>query len=337
MRQQRATAIITALFIMALVVIAATTIALRLEINITHTELSSNSSKMILARHSVIEWSLQQLSDIVNNEKNVATPNQPIQLEKLTQDGIKIEASIIDAQQFFNINILQRTPDNFAEAKNDAVVRAFQRLIRAVDPKMPESRALQLAFAVAKKIHESNPYADKIPKVMKKFRNVQFLEDLHKEMSRRTSRSYASLYHPTVSISEIRATPGMTQTLYNQLKPYLIALPSLTPININTSATPVLNMLNEQLTLETSQLLINERDKNQIFSSVNEFLNLPTAKNVGLQQPLSLPITTRSQYFLLKMNFAIADQQQHWQALLQIRKVNNKAKIVVLWQHLTYG
>lgn len=330
--KQRGTAIITALFIMALVVIAATTIALRLELNISHTELSVSSNQMAVARQSAIEWSRLELAKIIN-DKSVSTPVEPLEFNE-TIDSIAINAEIIDAQQRFNINLLQRTSQNFQDAKNEPIMIAFQRLIQSVDKRVTKERAQTIAFQIANEMRAANPYANRMPKVLERFKSIKFIENLERDVSSRTSRSYASLYHPAVSISEIRSVRGVNQSLFNKLKPYLVALPSMTPININTAPLPIINMLHDQLTLESTQLLINERNSKRPFKNINEFLALPIAKSMGLKNPLNLPVTVRSQYFLMTVELKRDQFQQRWLVLTQIRKINNKPKVVVLWQSL---
>ena len=59
---QRGSALISALFIMTLVAIAATAMSTRLQMDIYRTRLSVNSDKLYLASQAVTGWALAQLS-----------------------------------------------------------------------------------------------------------------------------------------------------------------------------------------------------------------------------------------------------------------------------------
>jgi general secretion pathway protein K len=330
--KMRGTAIITALFITTLVAIAATAMALRFRINLSHTEISVSANKMSIAREAALLWAYQQLRAHTLSHKQTYTPIKPLHLTRRL-NGTHITATLEDAQQFFNINVLQRTSSDFTQAKSEVVLQAFQRLLRAVDPTLDEPRAWHIAFNVASHLHQARPSLQKLPNAIIKLQNIALLRRLRNTLTTAQPVSYAPLYHPSLDVSDIRDTPGMTPALYARLKPYLIALPNLTPVNLNTASTALLFALSRNLSFESLASIEQIRGYQQPIESVRHFLSLPAIKAIGFKLPLNLPVTVYSQYFRVTLHLHQAALNQSWQALLQITP-NARDPQRLLWQRL---
>ncbi len=66
------------------------------------------------------------------------------------------------------------------------------------------------------------------------------------------------------SISELRLIQGIDRNLYQNLTPYLTALPEITPININTASKPLIMSLGNGLTETQFQELLEARGESGI-------------------------------------------------------------------------
>lgn len=137
---------------------------------------------------------------------------------------------------------------------------------------------------------------------------------------------------PFFDKTELRTLPGMTATLYRQLSPYLTALPTErgtgTAVDINDTSWPVLMTLADKtplsaVTAKTLQACIQSHPP---FTSTKDF-----SKQCGLSQSLN-PITTRSQYFLLR-----AQAKSGTETVVQTRVFQLSSKQVVeqRWQRST--
>lgn len=81
--------------------------------------------------------------------------------------------------------------------------------------------------------------------------------------------------------SEIRLLLDMDQETSDRLLPYVTALPDpFTKLNVNTASPVILQSLSTELTLEAAQALVDRRDQDGGFQSLDEFLQLPEMSGV---------------------------------------------------------
>ena len=130
--------------------------------------------------------------------------------------------------------------------------------------------------------------------------------------------------------SELRLVKGMTPALFEAIKPYVIALPlSNATINIQTAPLPVLMMLSPSMTMEVAKLIMEQRITKP-FLSVPQFSDWEVVKNQGISPT---KITVSSDYFLVETNVSVENQHLLLYTLLKrLKKNNNKALVVPLWQ-----
>jgi general secretion pathway protein K len=301
---QRGTAIIVALFVMSLVATAAVAIMLRMRIDVQRTTLLLNANAAYLYAQGSIEWAKDSLADNWLQQK----PNIPVDKMPLTSllkeiNGFKIQSTIYDAQANFNLNNLISSdyqPD-------------FLQLLRTVAPTLESTQANRLAFAIHDWI---TPTAN------------------NKELSvyyEKATPPYRSPHRLMVSVSELRLVKGVTTELFNSLQPYITVLPATTPLNVNTTSPVVLMTLSSSFTPAIAQAIVLTRTQKP-FTDAKKFFELDVVKN---QQPTSIAnekITVTSNYFLVKTNVTVGQQQTILYTLLMRTIHDSKPTVVVLWQ-----
>jgi general secretion pathway protein K len=154
------------------------------------------------------------------------------------------------------------------------------------------------------------------------------------------SKTYASLrvpyrpaHRPMVDSSEVRLVKGVSNDIYQSLKPYVVTLPAGTKLNIQTAPAEVLMSLSDLLTLDDAKTLIIYR-KDKPFLNFGQFARLPVIKKILDQDDaIKQKITFVSQYFLVVTRVKIADQTLALSTLL-LRETNNKNQVrfKTIWQ-----
>jgi general secretion pathway protein K len=71
---------------------------------------------------------------------------------------------------------------------------------------------------------------------------------------------YRSANQSLTSASELAALDGMDKATFDVLAPHITALPSRTPINVNTATAPVLQSLDENIPVTAVEALLQERE-----------------------------------------------------------------------------
>lgn len=130
--------------------------------------------------------------------------------------------------------------------------------------------------------------------------------------------------HYLVSISELKLIPEMTPALYTKLAPYLVALPKVTPININSASNLVLRSLADTMTAAMVSNIVTLR-ANKPFTTTQDFLQLTGLANQA-------QITVISDYFLVAATISSAQQNNIFYTLLERQVKGTKNNIRILWQ-----
>lgn len=273
---ERGSAILTSLFIMILVAIAATAMSLRLQIDISRTQIIEDMHRLKEAAHNE---TLTVMSKLLENGKRYHPTQQqyidsPLSYKNNTpQTHIQVGVHLYDLQSRFNINNLVQV----------GFIKPFAQLLQNQLQKLSTKDAYQLSHAVH---HWCSPINLK--------RRDLALEQYYQQQS----PAYVAAHRPLIAVSELRLIKGFNPSRILNLQPYLAALPSVTPINIMTAPLPVLRTLGAGLTKEQAKSLIEVRSQQRI-KSLAEFLNLPAIKKLNLQ---AKSLTLTSQYFLIRVD-----------------------------------
>jgi len=267
---QKGAVLITALFIMTLVAIAATSMSLRLQIDIYRTNLVLNADKLYLATQASTFWAMSELKKGLAIKLPKKSMKQrwrlPISFpeQQYSYPNTRIKAELIDLQARYNLN-------NLVDKK---AVPGFIQLLKKIVPKMNNAKALTLALAINQWL--SRPKEGKVPG------NSYYLKQ---------KPPYQMPYLLMSSISELKLIKGMTKEVYNALFPYVCVLPEKTAININTAEPPVLYTLGIDLKEQQVNKFVAERGEKG-FTSREELNKLLNEMNIDDKN-----ITINSDYF----------------------------------------
>ncbi len=299
-------ALISALFIMTLVAIAATAMSTRLQLDIYRTRLSIASDKIYLASELIQLWGL---SEIANPNPVFARADNagkvldfPLKLQNIYPD-IQIKGALYDLQARFNLN-------NVADKK---FLNSFQEFLKNSAKKLDQPQRVNLTFTLHNWLSPyqpgqelSNPgyYLKQNPPY---FPAQQFMQN-----------------H-----SEFRLLMGVNANLYQSIKQLIIALPEQTAININTAAKPVLMSLGFGLNEEQVNELIAARGKKGI-SDLAKIGPLLQKLNIRGEQ-----LTIESQYFMAVANLSSNDLNLTSYTILKRKKdKDGKVKVSLISQSI---
>lgn len=294
---QKGSALISALSIMTIVAIAATTLSLRMQLESYRAELSFINDKLALAAQLVPYWAMQSLSQIpkhpwISNNDSAKILIFPERWQHLYPD-IRIQGEIYDLQALFNLNNLtNRNVDPFLThllgnlsltLKNDKKQALLQDIINWISPAQPDQGEAPWISAYLK---QDPPY---LPS-----------------------------QQPFSHFSELRLLTTVDSIVYQALSAVTTALPeNNTPININTASKEILASLGKGLDKDGLQTLLDAR---------KEGGSKTIAKLYPLLKKYHIPpeqITLESRYFL---NIASAESGRMKLTLYTILKRERKDK-----------
>lgn len=261
-------ALLSALFIMTLVAIATTAMTTRLQLDIYRTRLTLNSDKLYLASQSVTFWAMDLLS-----RRKFKTP-LPSEIDfpptmKALYPNVVTTGKLIDLQARFNLNNLQ----------DKQYKSSFSHLLKTCLPDLNQKTRDFIVEATRSWISNYQPGGGHDHLLSAYLNN---------------SPPYLPSHQLMKTVSEFRLIQGVTAENFQAVAPFIIALPKITPININTASKPVLKSLGGGLNDNQANELDRLRgdkgldDLNTIKSNLDK-LNIPTSQ-----------VTTESQYYLSK-------------------------------------
>lgn len=265
-------AIISALFIMILVSIAATAMSLKLQIDISRTDLIKSTAAM---HREAKKSTLIAMSNLGARLGKFSKTKQfvdggPNYFVGTNDEAIKVTTHIADLQGRFNLNNL----------KNPKSIRSFAQLLLLVSPDMNVGQALHISEAVADWVKPYNHNRGQT--ALAKYYLSKHINEPHM---------------PMASVSEFRLIKDVSQKLYLRMQPYLSALPEETAVNLNTASIPVLQTLGAGMSIKTAKSIVKGRGKNG-YLTIKEFMNTEAAKTIQLGRNYK-GYTLTSQYFLV--------------------------------------
>lgn len=303
LNKQRGTAIIVALFVVALVAAAAIAMIDRLRIDMRRTELLLNNTRANFYAEGSIAWAKDQL---VNDWKLQQTgriiDHTPIQSPVNDANDAKVFSIIYDAQANFNINTLSNTQSQ----------TAFIRLLLLLKPDLNTDQAKNLMQNI---ISWTTPGG-----------NNNKLDDYYGKLH----PPYRAPHAPILSISELRMVKDMTPQLFALLAPNITALPAdALQINVNNAPPTVLMSLSPSMSLDGAKTIEAHRQQTP-FPTTQDFLNFDIVKNNPITD--NSKITVASSYFLVETHVTIGDQHIVLYTLLQRLLKNAQPVVITLWQ-----
>ena len=309
-QQSCGSALITALFIMAIVAIAATAMAKRLQLDIQRTSMVFSSDKRYLAAKSITGWAMSQLAaeklSFIAQDHTGTVAYFPEKLANI-YPGVVTQGRLIDMQARFNLNNLNDKPSQ----------TFFDTLITRVSKNTNADQRTLILDATTAWIHPYTPD-----------RGQDDLLDVYLNQT----PPYYPAYQPMADVSELRLVHGVNAALYQALKPYVTALPEPTPININTATPGVLRCLGQGLDASQADELLDARGKKGMvdLAAISPLL-------MKLEIP-SQQITLESQYFLSQATTSIVDMHLTVYTLLKRQKdKKGKVRVRVLGERVNAG
>jgi general secretion pathway protein K len=307
-KKSRGAALIAALMLLAIVAAIASDLISRSQIDIHRTNLILSAEQLTLNTTFALAWAQQM---VLQNRNNTPTPNndlnqatQPVlplplvmPTQKLDNAATTIDATLSSAQSRFNLNNL-REPAN---------IPLFAKLIQSVSDLKPE-QSMAIAADVAYFIG-----TNKDPKI----------EQLYV--------TYRPAYLPShqlfASPSELRLVRGITPQLYQQLEPYIIALPVPTAVDPSSSSKPVL--VSYGLTEAAADVVVSYT-KNNRFNTLADFYRLstfqPSTSSTGGAANTLFDLQTN--YFLLSTSLKSGQIKWTVYSILQMDKTNGKLVLI---------
>ncbi|WP_278043991.1 type II secretion system minor pseudopilin GspK, partial [Legionella lansingensis] len=268
--RQSGSALITALFIMTLVAIAATAMSTRLQLDIYRTRLTILSDKLYFASQAVTFWAMSELADKKNKFTLADEFGKVIDFPSKLQNAypeVGTSGHLYDLQSRFNLNnlsdkryqssflkILDLAPTKLSAAEKEALILATRNWISPYQPGRGQDEFVNYY------LQQKPPY----------FASQQLLQH----------------------VSEFRLIKDVNAKLYSSLFDYLTVLPEVTPININTASKQILATLANGLNEAQVEELITARGDKGI-QDLQDIAPLLQKLNIRNQQ-----ITIESQYFL---------------------------------------
>jgi len=120
-----------------------------------------------------------------------------------------------------------------------------------------------------------------------------------------------------VSVSELRLVRGVSQVIWEKLRPYITALPAVgTKININTASAPVLKSLFPEEAWRVIDIFVKEHNQFS-FESIEKFVQ-DYNDNVGepLPEDIKTLIGVKSDYFVAQVHASFGAGKVQMRTLL---------------------
>ena len=292
-------ALLSALFIMTLVAIAATAMSTRLQIAIYRTHSVITSDKLYLASQAVTYWTIDELSQnkpLSSSNRGGKLLDFPKKLESIYPQ-ITVQGELYDLQAKFNINNLQDPKWH----------PYFFRFLKSVLKKTNNQERKVLLEAIKYWINPYQPGRG---------------HDDYLQYYLKQSPAYLPSFQAMRNISELRLIKDMSPSQYQTLLANITALPEKTPINLNTAPEIILRSFGDGLNESQVSELLNARimrggiDPQQL-SPLLQKLNIPSDQ-----------VTIESNYYL---SIAMASTEDlHVVTYTMIKRLREKTGLVTI-------
>jgi general secretion pathway protein K len=269
--RQRGAAVLVAMLVVAIAALAASSFMFRSQVEWRRLENQTHLDQARSILRAAQQWGASVLlEDTLHSSVDHLGEIWATQLPPVESEGYRISGGMEDEQGRFNLNNL------VLNGQVDQTQMAI--LVRLLDTlHLPEN----LAVAIADWID-----ADDAPL------NPSSVESDYYEA---LSTPYRAANRPLVSVNELLRVKGFDRNVLAALRPYVTALPTRTPINVNTASAEVLSALVAGLTSQQAYSMVAKRERTYYRNAQDFQLALPE----GLTA-LSNMVSVSSQYFLVQ-------------------------------------
>lgn len=294
-------ALIMALFVTAIIASISAGLFSMVSMNIENEKNMLSEQQAIVTTLSLESFTKKYLTQKENRTNLVLTANNFNQKSpiNLPLERGNLEANIVDMGQCFNLNSLILISATGEEIANTDNLDFFKNLMKSL-------------FIEEQKIEEITPaIVDWLDKDSYPDTYLGVEDDFYKneKISRLSSNQFF------YDITELRDIKGVTEEIFQKLKPYVCVINSLnTKININSLNPFYPNILvalssNTLSDLEARNILNNKPLAG--YSSVTNFLNLPEIKTSFSSKFSKANLVLETNYFILNTNIKIDDKDFH--------------------------
>jgi len=275
-RRQRGAAILIALVAVIVAVSISASLIASLGRSIDSASGRQDQAQARLLARGAADWARNVLADDIKRTSvdhlrepwTVRVPPTPVNSGLL--DG-EISGEIVDWSGRFNVNNLAP-----AGVPDETARQEFTRLLNALG--ISAGQAEQLALALQDWISTKTT---------------------EQAATGSRSRSAAGVIAPRsalADINELRHLSGFSAMLIDQLRPYAVAVPAPSKINVNTAPAEVLVALVPTLSLDTARVLVAERDR-AWFKDTADFFSRAGQESLSGQAQERVDVVSR--YFLV--------------------------------------
>ena len=309
-------ALIMALFVTAIIASVSAGLFSMVSTNLENEKNMISEQQAILTTLSLESFTKKYLKNKENRNNIVLAANNFSQKSpiNLPLERGNLEANIVDMGQCFNLNSLISISATGEETANQENLEFFKNLMKSL-------------FIQDQKIEEISPAV--IDWLDKDFFPDSYLgveDDYYRneKPSRLTSNQFF------FDITELRDVKGMTEEIFQKLKPYICAFNSVeTKININS-----LNPFYPNILVALSSNTLSDLEARNIlnskplggYSSVSDFLYQQEIKTTFSSKFSKSNLTLETKYFILNTNIKIDDKDFHLKS--HIFMLNESPKVI---------
>ena len=309
-------ALIMALFVTAIIASVSAGLFSMVSTNLENEKNMISEQQAILTTLSLESFTKKYLNNKENRNNIVLAANNFSQKSpiNLPLERGNLEANIVDMGQCFNLNSLISISARGEEIANQENLEFFKNLMKSL-------------FIQDQKIEEISPAV--IDWLDKDFFPDSYLgveDDYYRneKPARLTSNQFF------FDITELRDVKGMTEEIFQKLKPYICAFNSVeTKININS-----LNPFYPNILVALSSNTLSDLEARNIlnskplggYSSVSDFLNQQEIKTAFSSKFSKSNLTLETKYFILNTNIKIDDKDFHLKS--HIFMLNESPKVI---------
>jgi general secretion pathway protein K len=296
--QQRGLALVTAMLVVAIVATVATYLSFRQQVWLRQVQNTTDRATVESVRQGALAYASLYLDEDLRNTKTDNLREKWAQPLVLPIEGGQVAIQAGDAQARFNLNNVLRN-----NAPSAADIGVFQRLLASLkfDPGLADA-LIDWIDADS----QSRPNGG---------------EDIEYGTASPPYRTGNQLLQ---SVDELRLVKGFTRETVEALRPFVIALPTATEINVNTASEPVLAALFPAAGDTIAKQIVQSRETKP-FDDLAEF---DRALPPGTTPP-QVPRGIATSYFVADVDVRVGRLWSRTEAV--INRIGNK-QTRALWQ-----
>lgn len=262
---------LVAMLVVAIAALAASSFMFRSQVEWRRLENQTRLDQAHLVLRAAQQWGASVLlEDTLHSSVDYLGEIWATQLPPVEAEGYRVSGGMEDQEGRFNLNnlVLNGQVDN-------PQLAIFVRLLRILH--LPEN----LAVAVADWMD-----ADDIPL------NASSVDSAYYQS---LTTPFQAANHPLINVNELLRVKGVDRNVLSVLRPFVTALPTRTPINVNTASPEVLAALVEGLTSEEAYAMVAKRER-VYYRNAQDFQQaLPN----GMTAPTDM-VSISSEYFTVQ-------------------------------------